>query len=413
MSGKAITDKREGSGPKKDPLTNPLDDCPSEDALEESCIIISQRENWGKAGSANETRIISFSIPSGVFTRGSDPRSGLRYQIVAEVLLLDGTEPSKVTDRIFSRPFKVGWLPASNLTDMNTIMAIALAGVLIMMAGTLMFESDPRNNSVLARDDFPVGSQLVTVEWPNLIVPIKYGFTPVKDWVYKSLGYSPDEPAGNAGNVTVTIYGNTSTILDVAVGPASNSTLNPISIMPHKEITRNDTGQISIVKYNFPFSIIHRGYVFNSTDPYEVTIGGLKQVFGEHSLNGTKTATRIAPFPSQLEFKWNIKTMDFPPIMYFWLVLTGVIFSRYITFHSDVTAPGTQSLQYRELMTRGNKKNPALWLIFSTVITLLVFGGFQDQLKYLTTNILVNLSIAFAFGFGFDKVLESTKKIPN
>jgi hypothetical protein len=410
VSNKADHEVRGEVRLKKIPLTNNDDKCLSVEALESICEVISQREKWGKAGSAEDTREITFSIPSGVFTRGTG--EGIRYRILAEAESFEESKTSKNPDRVYSRPFKVGWLPAINLTDINVIMAFALFGVFLMMAGTLVFESDPRNRSVLARDEFPMGAQLVTVERPNLIVPIKYGFLPIQERIDDFFGVKYEKERENAGNITVTIYGSNSTILDVAVGPVSNSTLNPVSIYPHiRDI--DETGPIPVVKYNFPFKVTHRGYVYNSTDSYAVTIVGLKQVSEERSNgNSTDMVTQGVPFPRNLEFSWNIRTMDFPPMMYFWLVLTGVIFSRYITFQSDVTADETHARQYRELLTRGAKKNPALWLIFSAVITLLVFGGFQDQLKYLTTNILVNLSIAFAFGFGFDKVLESTKKIP-
>jgi hypothetical protein len=52
-----------------------------------------------------------------------------------------------------------------------------------------------------------------------------------------------------------------------------------------------------------------------------------------------------------------------------------------------------------------------VWIIFSAAIAVLIFPGFQDQLKKLSASIVINISSAFAFGFGFDKVLEATKKI--
>lgn len=48
----------------------------------------------------------------------------------------------------------------------------------------------------------------------------------------------------------------------------------------------------------------------------------------------------------------------------------------------------------------------ALWIIFSFIISILLFSGFKETLKDLTTVVLFNVSIAFGFGFAFDRTLE-------
>jgi hypothetical protein len=54
-----------------------------------------------------------------------------------------------------------------------------------------------------------------------------------------------------------------------------------------------------------------------------------------------------------------------------------------------------------------------IWVPYSGIITLLVYTSFVDQLFHrLTENVLANLSLTFAFGFGFDKILEVWQKSP-
>jgi hypothetical protein len=94
------------------------------------------------------------------------------------------------------------------------------------------------------------------------------------------------------------------------------------------------------------------------------------------------------------------------------LLLAGVIFSRYVTFHSSTSTTNEVSGTLEEqLLNKGKNKNPLVWIIFSGAIAVLIFAGFQGQLKSLTPIIVIIISTAFAFGFGFDKVLEATKKI--
>jgi hypothetical protein len=51
-----------------------------------------------------------------------------------------------------------------------------------------------------------------------------------------------------------------------------------------------------------------------------------------------------------------------------------------------------------------------LWIGISAIIALLIFSSFQQQV-HLTGNVLYNISLAFAFGFGFDKVLEAAHNL--
>ena len=86
-------------------------------------------------------------------------------------------------------------------------------------------------------------------------------------------------------------------------------------------------------------------------------------------------------------------------LSYFFIVLIGVIVSR---LFKNYTEP-----QPRQ---RGLQTTDYLWIAFSAVIALIIFANFQQQV-HLTRNIITNISLAFGFGFGFDKVLEAGQRL--
>ena len=46
-----------------------------------------------------------------------------------------------------------------------------------------------------------------------------------------------------------------------------------------------------------------------------------------------------------------------------------------------------------------------LWIVFSFIVAVLVFASFKQNVA-LIDSVLINISIAFAFGFTFDRTLE-------
>jgi hypothetical protein len=98
-----------------------------------------------------------------------------------------------------------------------------------------------------------------------------------------------------------------------------------------------------------------------------------------------------------IPFNWRIKTLDFSQFTYFWIVLVGIIVSR---FASKVQGASPTN----EITT-----DDVVWAGISGIIALLIFSNFQTQVS-LTSHILPNISLAFAFGFGFDKVLSAIPK---
>jgi hypothetical protein len=66
-----------------------------------------------------------------------------------------------------------------------------------------------------------------------------------------------------------------------------------------------------------------------------------------------------------------------------------------IDINADFRDKVVQELHWKEL----------LWIIFSFIIAVLVFSSFKTSVT-LSNFVLVNVSLAFAFGFTFDRTLE-------
>lgn len=99
-------------------------------------------------------------------------------------------------------------------------------------------------------------------------------------------------------------------------------------------------------------------------------------------------------------FTWPIKTLDLTTLTYFWIVLIGVILSKLSTRVTKNTSSPIGTLSNYDY----------LWIGISAIIALLIFSSFQQQV-HLTGNILYNISLAFAFGFGFDRILDTTSNL--
>jgi hypothetical protein len=152
----------------------------------------------------------------------------------------------------------------------------------------------------------------------------------------------------------------------------------------------NTTGR-KLAKYDLALLVRHPLIVTNQTERYSLdifyrltneTIGDLKKL--------------------SIPVQWNVRSLDFSPINYFWIIFSGVLLSRVFSIPSVSPNPDA----WRPL---GNREY--LWVPFSAIITLLIFTSFHQQIK-LTADILLNFALAFGFGFGFDKVFESWNKAP-
>jgi hypothetical protein len=159
----------------------------------------------------------------------------------------------------------------------------------------------------------------------------------------------------------------------------------------------NSTSKTKII-YNLDVTAKHGGQVSNTTNPYNIDIFYTDR----NGTHGTYATT----------FNWPIKTLDFNILVYFFIVFIGVVVSRYTTnlvdSRSKTGQPNQDSGQYKDPGQLA--RNDWIWIIVSGVITLLIFSSFQEQVE-LTSFLLTNISLAFTFGFGFDKILETGSKI--
>jgi hypothetical protein len=137
--------------------------------------------------------------------------------------------------------------------------------------------------------------------------------------------------------------------------------------------------------YNVSMQLGHPLDVRTYDDQYNINL-----FYRKLSDNGSLLVEKVP-------FIWSIHTLDWSKVNYFWLIFAGVFLSRIFTIR-----PGNKT-KFKSL--------ELVWIPFSAIITLLVFASFKDQVN-LTGDILTNLSLAFGFGFAFDKVLEVWQKSP-
>lgn len=148
----------------------------------------------------------------------------------------------------------------------------------------------------------------------------------------------------------------------------------------------------------------HDGQVSNTTNLYSIDI-----FYTDNMTNPGKFTTT---------FSWPIKTLDFDIVVYFFIVFIGVLVSRYTTKiirnssknKEETKDKGQKSDQSNEHNVGQFDKNDGVWVIVSGIITLLIFSSFQEQVQ-LTSLLITNISLAFTFGFGFDKILETGSRI--
>jgi hypothetical protein len=120
----------------------------------------------------------------------------------------------------------------------------------------------------------------------------------------------------------------------------------------------------------------------------------------QYALDITYTTNKTRMDHSLDIFEWSVSKLDFNLLSYFFIVLIGVIVSRLFKNYSESHTGRETGLQTADY----------LWIAFSAVIALIIFANFQQQV-HLTRHIISNISLAFGFGFGFDKVLEAGQRL--
>jgi hypothetical protein len=209
--------------------------------------------------------------------------------------------------------------------------------------------------------------------------------------------------------ITTSIYHSPNIMIKDVKLSASSESIFSFNPNFQKNSSLSITNNTSNDNYQLWAAAQHNLQVNNFTKPYTVDIIYFNRTGGFNDLSFT--------------FDWSAKTMDLGIFSYFWIVLIGVMVSRLLSLILNKLSDAKRALKEAAKSNQKNLQmelkdlkykislstNDIVWIAFSFVIALLIFSGFSGQV-HLTTNILTNIALAFAFGFGFDKVLEVAKK---
>ena len=110
-------------------------------------------------------------------------------------------------------------------------------------------------------------------------------------------------------------------------------------------------------------------------------------------------------YQNPVPFQWTVRMTDLSLTTYFWIIMAGVVTSRFMSLILEKTEAHRGQGDHDKNFQIIDWKD-GLGILFSLIIALILFSSFKEQLSSLTTMVLFNISIAFAFGFGFDKTLE-------
>ena len=180
------------------------------------------------------------------------------------------------------------------------------------------------------------GSMSININYPNpMSIPVRY--------TVESMG----------SNMTVAIYHTkTITIKFIQLVPPENSVISTSDFI-------NNTGK-SLTKdiYKMPINARHFDEISNKTYNYSLKIGYID------SINKIKNIDEIA-----IPFKWRIMMKDLPWLNYLWIVMAGVIASRFITFIADTKKDDPLNIDRTE----------SLWIAFTFIIAVIAFASFKDN----------------------------------
>ena len=210
------------------------------------------------------------------------------------------------------------------------------------------------------------GSMAVTIEYTNpLVIPLRYTMENLSNQLY------------------------------VSITGIENITINSLQLLSPENAINSHHGKFeplenksNSIKYMTKLTARHYDEISNSSYAYNLRIEYFEK--GSNTLNDV-----IVPF------QWTIIPKDLSWLGYFWIVLAGIVASRFITFIIETGEREKLDLNRTE----------ALWLIYSFIIAILAFAGFKDQ-DILGESIFFNIMAAFAFGFGSQKVLELARQFP-
>jgi hypothetical protein len=267
----------------------------------------------------------------------------------------------------------VGWRPKWPAGQSKTfwfLLAVTIGGLIFVFMQTTTNEYVPQNRNSIFLDgkDLQV---IVTIE-NNTQVPLGSFF------------------AHKLTDVTVELYYKVTPLFLKGVKLSSNGssilTVQDADFHLVNRTKENVTATKSLAAvYDVTLQMGHPLEVKTYNDLYNINL-----FYRKLQDNGSLIVQKIP-------FTWTIQTLDWSKITYFWIIFAGVFLSRIFTFR------GVSGTKFQPL--------ELVWIPFSAIITLLVFASFKEQVN-LTGDIVTNFSLAFGFGFGFDKVLEVWQKSP-
>jgi hypothetical protein len=298
--------------------------------------------------------------------------AGAIVSIVGIIFLIISLKPRSVV------------LTQKHLKSVRTLVVGSVGTAIVVMIITVFFDYVPINDITTAAEN---ANFTVYIQRPStILIPVKGIFYETRQPLQISVFH--DNPPISKVNL-IRLSTSTDSILSYFNSQAKNNT--------YVVYPTNSTSKTKII-YNLDVIAKHGGQVSNTSSPYNIDIFYTDR----NGTLGTYATT----------FNWPIKTLDFNILVYFFIVFIGVVVSRYTTNLIDSRNNTGQTDQ-----DSGQPKDPGqlarndwIWIIVSGVITLLIFSSFQQQVE-LTSLLLTNISLAFTFGFGFDKILETGSKI--
>ena len=277
---------------------------------------------------------------------------------------------------------------------------IVTSGFLAVAVGTAFFiptlslitsymENPPDVNYISTWSN---ASMLVNIYYPNpLNIPIKYTIDSLsKDLTVKinhpnsititSLGLVPpqDSIISTSGNFT-----------DITSKSGMNVSSN-ITSKSGMNVSSNITSKSGMNVFNMPIYARHFDEISNKTYNYRLIMGYTD------SSSKTKDIKQVI-----IPFKWTIIMKDLPWLNYLWVVMAGVVASRFITFIADTKKDEPIDIDRTE----------SLWIAFTFIIAVIAFASFKENVT-LGSILIFNVLASFAFGFGSQKVLELARVFP-
>jgi hypothetical protein len=302
-----------------------------------------------------------------------------------------GSKPNKSPEANSPPSFRMIKSLTSFVKDGRIIIASAVIGVIVLVALTSYFEYVPSN---WRTTQFSGENLTVFVTHPSSLL------LPVRNMFFEE-----------TYDLNATIYRDPSYKIDsVRLSTPSDS------ILTYQEFIDTSTSENPLT-YHLPLSAMHSGEIRNITTPHNINIvyhqirdntainentetGVLQQFIGPNAqVEALSNNTSLKTFSISLGLP--VRMMNFGNLVYLFIVFIGVFVSRYM-----------QKFYTNKLLEVGTNKVPEMnkddliWLFASGIITLLIFSSFQEQVE-LQSSLITNISLAFTFGFGFDKLIET------